>query len=296
MPLEIGAIFKRIRNVGDGRYSCQPTDMNAYYTRYYWSVNCTNGAYWSNETFTFTTESAPGPWWNTQWLYRKEIIIDHSKVAGNLINFPVSIQLSADDELALHAQSDGDDIVFTTYAGSQLSHEIELFNESTGELVAWVNVTSLSSTEDTFLYLYYGNPTCSTQENPSGVWDDRYVAVWHMNDETTTTISDSTGNENTGTKKAVGEPIEIDGIVGWAQEFDATDDYISVPHDAMLNHGTANFTLSAWVYGNSAPSRTNGIVGKYPIGTSTTPWYGFETDYHDRIFWFYGSRQRWSHQ
>jgi len=41
------------------------------------------------------------------------------------------------------AQPDGDDIVFTDASGNKLNHEIEKYNITTGELVAWVNVTSL---------------------------------------------------------------------------------------------------------------------------------------------------------
>lgn len=31
------------------------TDMDEYDTLYYWSVNCTDGTYWKNETYHFTT-------------------------------------------------------------------------------------------------------------------------------------------------------------------------------------------------------------------------------------------------
>jgi hypothetical protein len=75
----------------------------------------------------------------------------------------VLLYRSSDAELATYAQDDGDDIVFVDrYNVTQYKHEIEKFNSSTGELVAWVKVTSISSTEDTILYMYYGNSQASS--------------------------------------------------------------------------------------------------------------------------------------
>jgi hypothetical protein len=134
-------------------------------------------------------------WWNTQWQYRKKVTIDHTKVDGDLTHFPVLISLTADINLSAHAQSDGDDIVFTDTLGNQLSHQIELYINSTGQLIAWVNVTTLSSTQDTTLYMYYGNPICGSQQHAGGVWDSDYVLVYHLN-ETSGLHKDSTRYHN----------------------------------------------------------------------------------------------------
>ena len=83
-------------------------------------------------------------------------------------------------------------------AATKLNHEIELYDNGTGQLIAWVNVPSLSSSADTILYVYYGNATCQNQENAAGTWDPSYIAVYHMND-TAATCSDSSGNANHGT-------------------------------------------------------------------------------------------------
>ena len=45
------------------------------------------------------------------WKYRKQIIINHNKVEGNLINFPVLV-IPVDSDLSDKAQIDGDDIIF----------------------------------------------------------------------------------------------------------------------------------------------------------------------------------------
>ncbi|MFA5103132.1 MAG: DUF2341 domain-containing protein, partial [Candidatus Thermoplasmatota archaeon] len=143
------------------------------------------------------------PWWNDSWMFRKEITIDHTKIATDLSEFPVLISLTSDADLAAKAQADGDDLVFTDKTMNTLNHEIELYNSSTGQLVTWVNVTSLSSSVNTTLYLYYGNSSCENQQKPPGVWDSDYIAVWHLNEDPGTAgtggIKDSTVYANHGT-------------------------------------------------------------------------------------------------
>jgi len=44
-------------------------------------------------------------------------------------------------------------------------------------------------------------PGCVNQEYPEKTWDSHYVAVWHMNDATSSMILDSTKNNNDGAKE-----------------------------------------------------------------------------------------------
>jgi len=123
--------------------------------------------------------TAAASWWDANWRHRKMITVDHTKVAANLTDFPVLIDIS-DSDLPLKAQPDGDDIVFTDSSANKLNHEIEYYDNNTGHLVAWVKVPSLSSTSDTVLYMYYSNAAASSQQNPTAVWDPDYVMVQHL--------------------------------------------------------------------------------------------------------------------
>jgi len=156
--------------------------------------------------------------------YNKKITINQTKVAGNLTDFPVLISLSADANLAAHAQNDGDDIFFITADATRLSHEIEEYNSSTGKLIAWVKVPNLSNTTDTDIYMHYGNSTCGSQENATGVWDRNYIMVQHMIDLNSTTTEDSTSNNYDGTKTNISEPLEVEGMVGKGQYFDGSNE------------------------------------------------------------------------
>jgi hypothetical protein len=190
-----------------------------------------------------TVHSDPtGPWWNTSWNYRKEITIDHTKVFSTNTNFPLLIQIT-DTDLKLKAQSDGKDIAFTDKNGIQLNHEIEKYNSTTGELTAWVKIPTLSSTQDTTLYLYYGNPNADNQQNIEATWDSNFLAVYHL-DETSGTAFDSTSHNNDGVH--YGFPNQnVVGKIDGADFFDGVDDHLTLPRVYTSEN---QFTLEAWIY------------------------------------------------
>ena len=118
-------------------------------------------------------------WFDTNWLFRKPITIDSTKVTGDLDDFPVLVSIT-DPDLAASARADGFDIAFTGSNGStKLDHEIEKYDGGTGELVAWVRVR-LSASQDKNIYMYYGNATAGDQQNATGVWNASYISVYHM--------------------------------------------------------------------------------------------------------------------
>lgn len=134
-------------------------------------------------------------WYNSSWTYRKPITISHGKVSGstNLTNLPVLISLASDSNLAASAQTSGNDVLFTDSSGTnQLNHQIELYVSSTGQLIAWVQVSTVSTTVDTVIYMYYGNPSASNQQNATQVWDTNYKAVWHFGSGTSLITNNAT--------------------------------------------------------------------------------------------------------
>jgi hypothetical protein len=122
--------------------------------------------------------NAEASWWDPGWTHRKMIMIDHTKVSADLINFPLLVDI-VDSDLASKAQYDGEDIVFTDDSQLKLDHELESYESGTGHLVCWVSA-DLSSASDTTLYMYYGNAGSSDQQNSAGVWDNNYCMVQHL--------------------------------------------------------------------------------------------------------------------
>lgn len=145
------------------------------------------------------------------------------------------------------ALSTGNDILFTAGDGTtKLDHEIERYVPTTGELVAWIRIPSLSADVDTPIYMYYGNAAAADQSNPTGVWSG-YAGVWHMSDSSGTTITESTSNPNEGQKLSVNEPVYVSGgKIGGAQDYDGYDDAVSVDVHSSLDALT-DITISAWI-------------------------------------------------
>ncbi|MFW9784910.1 MAG: DUF2341 domain-containing protein, partial [Candidatus Heimdallarchaeota archaeon] len=136
--------------------------------------------------------------------FHKEITISRSMVSGlhDLLNFPVLISILDTDLHDDVGQSNGNDIAFA-YNGAWLDHEIESFdqtyNDTHAQLIAWVCIPRLLTSIDTVIVMYYGNLTMGPRENPESVWDPNYKAIWHLSEDPTGSVYDSTSNDKDGT-------------------------------------------------------------------------------------------------
>ena len=189
---------------------------------------------------------AQADWWDTDWYVRRIIEIDHTKVTDNLENFPVLIYVDVD---LSKAQVDGGDFVFVDNENNVLDHEIENFNSD--NLTAWVRIPSLSSSDNTTIYIYYGNISCGNQENAEGVWDANYLGVYHNS----TDWLDSTSNDRDGT--AIGNPSHIIGKIAGCGSFYQDKVRISNALDNL-----DNFTIELWAKPSSLTG-DRGIFGPY---------------------------------
>ena len=230
-------------NVGNSVYTVPISGLSTF-TTYSWTVYATDGQHWDSVTYSFTTSVLfsfdPADY---GWSYRKIITVDHTQVAGTLTNFPMLVDIT-DAHIAAHAQPDGDDFLFMGGPGvtSKLNHEIESYNSASGHIVAWVNIPSLSSSANTMLFMYYGNPGSTNQQNASGVWDSNFKMVQHFN-KASGIQYDSTTNDHDGSCMngvAQGVAGKIDG----ADWFDGSDDYVKVSGgDIVVGDGN---TVSFW--------------------------------------------------
>ncbi len=157
-------------------------------------------------------------WYDVSWGLRKEITLSSAQVPSTQTDFPVLVSLGSDAELAASARADGFDLVFTGADGTtQLDHEIERYTSASGRLQAWVKVPTLSGATDTTLYLYYGNPASTDQQNVTAVWSNGYEAVYHLHDD----FLDSTANARNAANAGSGD---IGGQIADAQRFIPVDE------------------------------------------------------------------------
>lgn len=183
-------------------------------------------------------------WYPGGWTKRKQITIDNTKVSGTShTNFPVLISRT-DADIKAGAKANGDDILFTSSDGTtKLDHVIEKWDNGTGELVAWVRIPTLSGSVDTDIYVYYGNPSATDQQNPTGVWASHFKGAYLLN-EASGNLLDSTSNSNDGI--ATGTPTyQQAGKFGYAIDFDQGD-YFTLGARAGITDTT--HTIVTWIY------------------------------------------------
>jgi len=185
--------------------------------------------------------------WVEGYDQRIKLTTDHTKIDSTLSNFPVTAFFTAAQAEEIFAEFDADEDFdrgqFALENDTLLYAEKELFDDSASLAIYHFKVISISSSAGTDIYFYYDNDAGHNTTYIGGidttaghnVWDSNFKAVYHMVDATTSTIKDSTSNNNDGTKIGANEPIEATGKVGQAQDFDTINDYINCGAGASLN-------------------------------------------------------------
>jgi hypothetical protein len=199
-----------------------------------------------------STLESNGNWYNGSWRFRLPLVIDKTKISATantiLKNFPVMVNFSS--SALLNAKADGSDIFFVLDSGgggyTKLNHEIEWF--ANGSILAWVNVTKMSSSTNTKLWMYFGNSDAEDQQNKYGTWNSGYLAVYHCNGANNyLNFTDSTANKKNATAQE-STPLfqqRTSGYnLGYSVYFDGTDDSIIVPQMFTTHQ---EFAVQAWV-------------------------------------------------
>ncbi len=196
-----------------------------------------------------------------KWNYRKKLTIQANMVSGSsdLTSFPVLVSMT-DPDLMGTVQSTGADILFTSSDGTtKLDLELEKYTSTTGQLIAWIRIPTLSHTNNTDIYMYYGNAgaTSGNTQNATGVWDTNYKGVWHLKEASGATRNDSTGNNNLGDHGTVGAGngvIDGDGVF-----VRSNSNYLDKASSTGLNI-TSNLTVEAWGNSNDITDGTNNLL------------------------------------
>ena len=197
------------------------------------------------------------PWWDTSWERRVLISIDDTFIGDQLKNFPVLVWINS--SITSFIQADGDDIRFVALDNTTLyNFEIENISATDG-ILCWVNISTvyMSGDGDTSFWLYYCNAGASNGQNPTGVWDGYYQAVWHMN---STICWDSTINHYSATTTDSDPAVVVNGTIGNALHFDGNDGF---RFGDILDIDSNVFTLEAWILPYTVDATNRRILSKY---------------------------------
>lgn len=206
--------------------------------------------------------------------YYSPLSINAAQVPSTQTDFPVLVSVTDARFKTVansgHVQnSSGFDIRPYTNSGlgtAITGYELERYNATTGEVVMWVKVSSLSSSSTPFV-LAYGDSGISTDGSSATTWSNNFLGVFHLKDGTTLSVADSAmalGTTNNGATAATGQ---IDGGAGFVS---ASSQYIDI---TSLGLSSGAFTISAWVKATSFPNAYNAVTGSTIVGAHATALY-----------------------
>lgn len=241
------------------------------------------GSYSGTVAATATGASASVPFSATvttpATAHYRQITIDHTKVPNtDQSSFPMLVSTTLTSLKSVGnggsvQDAQGDDITFSTdNAGSSLLNwEIESWNPSTGALVAWVKIPTLSHTTNTIIYMRYGSTSITTFQGGAqgSVYDANFARVWHGSDAITggsQTVKDWTSNG--GNMTTVGSWTSAQAVTGQVggglQLLSSNTTHLSF---TLLNLNS-DWTVEEWVKCTSVA--VDG--GNYTFDSDVDPW------------------------
>jgi hypothetical protein len=199
--------------------------------------------------------------------YKRTITVDRTKVPNtDQTNFAVLVSFTNATFATVAnggrvTSANGYDICFYSDSAltTKLDHEIERYNATTGEVIMWVRIPTLTTAADYVFYVGYGDATIITsQENKTGTWNSAYKSVWHLPDGTTLTALESTTNANDGT---ISGAIAGTGKVDGSASFSGTAADKITAASTTANTFAGDFTVSVWVNWTSSALAYQSFVG-----------------------------------
>jgi biopolymer transport protein ExbB len=169
---------------------------------------------------------AAAAWWNDDWAFRKQILLDLSPAGANIpgspVDVPVLVRLHAGNFGYFNdAQPDGDDFRFVAADDvTPLKYHIERFDPVNQMVLAWVRVPRLTGgTNSDFVYLYYGNPDAPAGDDRAGTYDANQVVVYHFS-EANGIASDTTAYGNQPAQSSA--ELNVASLIAGGARFDGT--------------------------------------------------------------------------
>lgn len=180
-------------------------------------------------------------------------------IGGPHTNFPLLVTLQTTWLRARASggdvnRADGFDIFFSAdQAGTmKLAHEVERYEPTTGELIAWVKVPSL--TASTKIYIHYGDPALTTDpQSVAAVWSEGFQGVFHLD-----AVADSTGKNPAAVAMTSGT---VAGRIDMARSFNGANDLIDLGSaNAIDNLFAGGGTAEAWFYATTWGEASHGRI------------------------------------
>jgi hypothetical protein len=206
-------------------------------------------------------------------------------ISSNLTNFPVLLSIQDNNLIISNTCTDkvqnpngpNYDFAFVS-GGSELYYQVESYNQTTGTLLVWVQIPTLTYASNNGIFFYYGSKSPTVTHNTAffaNTWASNYLAVFHFNEASYTgSVADGTAGGHTGTTSGMSSADLITGKIGTAYSFNGSSKKITTNAVSV----TGPFTISAWVKLGATgldqkvmtnQDATGGISGGYKLGIYT---------------------------
>jgi hypothetical protein len=128
-------------------------------------------------------------------------------------NFPLLVRLHKDFFAFRQAQTNGEDLRFSSSTGTPLAYQVEAWDAANGTASIWVRIPNIKGNARQALRLHWGKADAVSESNGKAVFNatNGYLSVWHMTDP----VRDEVGtleSKDLGTSAAA-------GMVGPARHF-----------------------------------------------------------------------------
>lgn len=212
--------------------------------------------------------SAPQtPWWNSAYEYKRNLTVLNNDSDWMPPHYPIHIQFNENttptaSEIynASLSSPRSNDVRVIFNNTTELDRVIQRFDSS--QIDIWFplqNGLGGGGTDSTGYQLYYGNASPGTPpSNTNAVFlpvsDGNTIGLWHFQEGSGTTVTDSSGRGHNGTFYGAGWGT---GLMGRAGYFDGANSHVDMGNSNDFNLASGPMTLEAWIYLTSA--------GNFPI-------------------------------
>lgn len=198
-------------------------------------------------------------------------------ISSNLTNFPALLSIQDNNLIISNTCADkvyypnGPNYDFAFYDSStsaELYYQVESYNQTTGTLLVWVRIPTLTYASNKTITFYYGSQSPTVTHNTAffqNTWASDYKAVFHFNESSYTgSVTDATAGGHTGTTSGMTSANLVTGKIGTGYSFSGAQSIIS---NAVTITGA--FTISAWVKLSSTGKDQKAITNQAAAGGST---------------------------
>ncbi|MBI5839740.1 MAG: S-layer homology domain-containing protein [Chloroflexi bacterium] len=247
------------------------------------------------DSYTLVDPSAAPPtaWWDNAYAAKRNLIILNSDGNNIPIHYPMHVHFdsstspsAAEVYNASLSSTKGDDVRIVYNNQTELDRFVQRFTSDQIDL--WFPLYAVlggGQADNSSYQIYYGyagatSPTVDINDIFLPVADANTIGLWHFQDGTGSTVTDTSGRGHNGTFYG---PGWNDGWWGWAGSFDGFNSYVDAGTSNDFNVGSGPMTIEAWIYMTQDRRDWPFIVAKWDNGSNGSYYVHLNND--NKIHW-----------